>query len=144
MKKIFLSICLLAGATLFAQQTVSDADLNTFSEVYKVMLTENQKAQNSIFAMIEEEGLDIERFSQIEAAVRNNEHDGAEPTSNELTKHKKIHDNIAKIQKDFEVIVEKEIKKQGWSKDEYDVVASAITASQELQVKLQEIMMKDQ
>ncbi len=141
MKKLFLSICLLAGATMFAQDKVSDADLNAFSEVYKVMLTENQQAQNSIFAMIEEEGLGINRFSQIEAAVNNNAHEGEKPTEKELAIHKKIHQNIEKIQGDFEVTIEKEIKKQGWTKEQYEKVASAISADQELQQKLQEKMM---
>lgn len=141
MKKLFLSICLLAGATMFAQDKVSDADLNAFSEVYKVMLTENQQAQNSIFAMIEEEGLDINRFSQIEASVNNSAHEGEKPTEKELAIHKKIHQNIEKIQGDFEVTIEKEIKKQGWTKEQYEKVASAISADQELQQKLQEKMM---
>lgn len=141
MKKLILSLCLLAGATLFAQDKVSDADLNAFTEVYKVMLVENQQAQNSIFAMIEEEGLDIERFSQIEAAVNGTEHEGAEPTSDELSKHKKVHENIEKIQVDFEVKIEKEIKNQGWTKEQYEKVANAISTDQELQQKLQEKMM---
>ncbi|HLW15400.1 MAG TPA: DUF4168 domain-containing protein [Flavobacteriaceae bacterium] len=141
MKKLFLSICLLAGVTMFAQDKVSDADLNAFSEVYKVMLAENQQAQNSIFAMIEEEGLDINRFSEIEAAVNNGTHEGEKPTEKELTIHKKIHQNIEKIQGDFEVTIEKEIKKQGWTKEQYEKVAGAISADQELQQKLQEKMM---
>lgn len=144
MKNLFLSICLLAGATLFAQDNVSDADLDTFSEVYKVMMTENQQAQNSIFAMIEEEGLDMNRFGQIEAAVNEGEHEGEKPSAEELSKHKKIHENIAKIQTDFEVVIEKEIEKQGWTKEHYEKVANAISSDQELQQKLQEKMMGGQ
>lgn len=140
MKKLLLSICLFASLTVFAQTKVSDADLNTFSKVYTVMLAENHKAQNTIPAIIEEEGLDILRFSEIEASVRNNPHDGAEPTSDELTKHKKVHDRIGKIQKDFEVIVEKEIKAQGWTQEKYEEIVTAISASEELQNKLQKIM----
>lgn len=141
MKKLFLTICLLAGVTMIAQDKVSDTELNSFTEIYKVMLIENQQAQNSIFAMIEEEGLDIERFAEIEAAVNDKAHEGAKPSTDELAKHKKIHENIAKIQTDFEVTIEKEIKKQGMTKEQYEKVANAISADQELQQKLQEKMM---
>lgn len=141
MKKLFLTICLLAGVTMIAQDKVSDAELNSFTEIYKVMLIENQQAQNSIFAMIEEEGLDIERFAEIEAAVNDKAHEGTKPSTDELAKHKKIHENIAKIQTDFEVTIEKEIKKQGMTKEQYEKVANAISADQELQQKLQEKMM---
>lgn len=141
MKKLFLSICLLAGVTLFAQDKVSDADLNAFTEVYKVMLAENQQAQNSIFAMIEDEGLDVNRFAEIESAVNQNIHEGEKPSEKELAIHKKIHQNIEKIQSDFEVVIEKEIEKQGMTKEQYEKVANAISADQELQQKLQEKMM---
>ncbi|HLS12473.1 MAG TPA: DUF4168 domain-containing protein [Flavobacteriaceae bacterium] len=141
MKKLFLSICLLAGVTMFAQDKVSDAELNSFTEIYKVMLTENQKAQNSIFAMIEEEGLEINRFAEIEAAVNQNSTEGEKPSEKELAIHKKIHDNIAKIQTDFEATIEKEIEKQGMTKEQYERVANTISTDQELQQKLQEKMM---
>lgn len=141
MKKLFLSICLLAGVTMFAQDKVSDAELDAFTEIYKVMLTENQQAQNSIFAMIEEEGLEINRFAEIEAAVNQNSTEGEKPSEKELAIHKKIHDNIAKIQSDFEVTIEKEIEKQGMTKEQYERVANAISTDQELQQKLQQKMM---
>ena len=141
MKKLFLSLCLLAGVTMFAQDKVSDAELDSFTEIYKVMLTENEKAQNSIFAMIEEEGLEINRFAEIEAAVNQNATEGEKPSEKELAIHKKIHDNIAKIQVDFEGTIEKEIEKQGMTKEQYERVANAISADQELQQKLQQKMM---
>lgn len=144
MKNLLLSLCLLAGATLFAQDTVSDKDLDTFAEVYKVMLTENQKAQNSIFAMIEEEGIEMQRFVEIEAAVNNEQHEGAEPTAEELAKHKKIHENIEKIQADFDTEMVKEMKNHGWTMEQYEKVANIIGSDQELQAKLQQKMMGEQ
>ncbi len=140
-KKLLLSFCLIASVSLFAQDKVSDSDLDTFAEVYKAMLTENQQAQNSIFASIEEEGFDMERFSQVEASVNNQEHDGVEPTADELAKHKKIHQNIEKIQGDFEVKMESVIKTHGWTMEQYEKIANAISTDQELQGKLQQKMM---
>lgn len=141
-KSLFLSLFLFSGIALFAQETVSDKDLDTFIEVYQVMMVESQQAQMAILGLIEKEEIEPNRFAEINASMNGAAVEGAkEPTEAEKAKYNKILTGMESLQVEFETKISKLLEANSWTEEKFQKIGEAIDASEELQTKLQQKMM---
>lgn len=143
---LFLFLATLGTISMSAQteaKKVTDQELNKFANAYQAVQVENQKAQQEMVAMIEESGLDVEKFQNIQKAQMDPNTE-VEATEKELTAHKQVMAEIQAMQPKLQSEMEGLIKKQGLTMQRYQEVAAAIQTNQELQQQLQAIMMKKQ
>ena len=143
---LFLFLATLGTISMSAQteaKKVTDQELNKFANAYQAVQVENQKAQQEMVAMIEESGLDVEKFQKIQKAQMDPNTE-VEATEKELTAHKQVMAKIQEMQPKLQSEMEGLIKKQGLTMQRYQEVAAAIQTNQELQQQLQAIMMKKQ
>ena len=143
---LLLFLATLGTISMSAQteaKKVTDQELNKFANAYQAVQVENQKAQQEMVAMIEESGLDVEKFQKIQKAQMDPNTE-VEATEKELTAHKQVMAEIQAMQPKLQSEMEGLIKKQGLTMQRYQEVAAAIQTNQELQQQLQAIMMKKQ
>ena len=143
---LFLFLATLGTISMSAQteaKKVTDQELNKFANAYQAVQGENQKAHQEMVAMIEESGLDVEKFQKIQKAQMDPNTE-VEATEKELTAHKQVMAEIQAMQPKLQSEMEGLIKKQGLTMQRYQEVAAAIQTNQELQQQLQAIMMKKQ
>lgn len=143
MKNFILAVTLLFSAATFAQTEVSDSELNKFADAYKAVQMENQEVQQSMVEMIQKEGLELDRFQSIQQATVNPEVE-VDATREELANYKKVMAGIEKMQPKLQEDMAKLIADNGLSLDRYQEIGAALQSDQELQQKLQAIMMKQQ
>lgn len=144
LRNLFLGIGLLAGVGLFAQnQEVSDTELTQFADAYVQVQQQNQEAQMAMVKLIENEGLEVERFSMIQQASM----DPSQPvdaTEEEIQKHDAVIEKIEELQPDFEKRAIESIESTGISFERFQTLAAAIQQDQSLQERLQNILMESQ
>lgn len=127
---------------LFAQdetKTVSDEDLETFVVIYKEVQTENQKIQQKMVGTIQEEGMDINRYNEINQASANPEAE-VEATDEEMAAFEKVSKKVNKIQKEFQQEVKEMIESEGMTLEEYQEVYATLQKDKALQEKFGELM----
>lgn len=140
-RTLFFSLTLLLGSvTLFAQD-ISDTQLAQFADAYMNVQMQNQEAQEEMIAIIEKEGLDVERFSQIQEASMNPDQE-TNATPDEMKKHASAMAKLDKMQPELEKKAIKGIESTGITMEEYQNIAAAIQQDQALQQKLQTILME--
>lgn len=141
LRSLFFSLTLLLGSvTLFAQD-ISDTQLAQFADAYINVQMQNQEAQQEMVAIIEKEGLEVERFSQIqEASMNPNQQSDATP--DEMKKHASAMAKLDEMQPELEKKAIEGIEATGISLEQYQSIASAVQQDQELQQKLQAILME--
>jgi len=122
---------------------VSEQELSNFADAYQAIQVENQKIQEKMESMIQESGLDVEKFQKIQNSKMNPEAE-VEATEEELTAHQTVMTKIQAMQPELQTQMETVIKNKGLSIERYQEVASAIQADASLQQKLQAIIMKQQ
>ena len=143
LRSVFLFVALMGTFGLFAQENeVSDVELTQFANAYQEMQIQNQEAQQVMVKIIEDEGMDVQRFSTIQqASMAPNQE--IEATDAEM----KMHDNaIAKMQKlqpEIEKKVSEKIIATGLTMERFEALAAVIQKDQALQQRLQTILMKN-
>ncbi|MBW2961476.1 DUF4168 domain-containing protein [Mesonia aestuariivivens] len=143
---LFLFLATVGTIGMSAQteaKKVTDQDLSNFADAYQAVQVENQKAQQEMVTMIEESGLDVNKFQEIQKAQMdpNTEVDA---TKEELAAHQELMTEIQAMQPKLQTQKEGLIKEKGLTMQRYQEVAAAIQNDQALQQKLQAIMMKKQ
>lgn len=141
-KSLLFFAALMASTFAFAQD-VSDTQLAQFADAYLKMQAEGQAGEQKMIAVIEEEGLNVERFTQIQQAGMNpNQEQALEITPDELKKHTSALAKLEQMQPELERNIIKEIESTGMSLDQYETLASAIQQDADLQQKLQTILLE--
>ena len=143
-KSLLFFVTLVGSLTLSAQeQNVSDGELNQFADAYIKVQAQNQVAQQEMMTIIEEEGLKVERFGEIQEAAMDPKKE-ADATSDEMKRHAKAIAKMEKLQPTLEKKAVDEIESAGISIDRYKSLATAIQAEKELQERLQSILVERQ
>ena len=134
----------LGSMTLQAQeQSVSDKELGMFADAYIEAQVQNQKSQEKMIAVIKDEGLEIERFNQIQQATMDpNQESNA--TESEIEMHKNVTSKLKEMQPELEKNTIASIESTGISLQEYESLIGKIQADQSLQERLQAILVKRQ
>lgn len=143
-KSLLLFVSILGSLTLSAQdQNVTDAELTQFADAYMNVQVQNQEIQGEIMTLIEQEGLEVERFSQIQQASMN-PNATSDATAEEIKKHATISAKIEKMQPELEKKAVKSIEATGISIERFEALASVIQEEAGLQQRLQAILLERQ
>lgn len=132
-----------APATTQAQADITTAELSKFADAFQEVQVENQAAQQKMMGIIKDEGLDVQRFTEIQKAQMNPEAE-VEATDEELKMHAAVVAELQKMQPALETKMAGIIEDHGLTFDRYKAVAMALQQNKELQKKFQGIMMKKQ
>ena len=132
-----------APITTQAQANITTAELSKFADAFQEVQVENQAAQQKMMGIIKDEGLDVQRFTEIQKAQMNPEAE-VEATDEELKMHAAVVTELKKMQPALETKMAGIIEDHGLTLDRYKAVAMALQQDKELQKKFQGIMMKKQ
>ena len=143
-KSLLFFVTILGSLTLSAQeQNVSDSELGQFADAYIKVQMQNQVAQQEMMTIIENEGLKVERFSEIQEAAMDPSKN-VDATTEEMKKHSNAIAKMEKMQPALEKKAVDEIESAGITIDRYKSLATAIQDEKELQQRLQTILMERQ
>lgn len=142
LKSLLIAI-LIGGSGVFAQvpqqQTVTDEEVKLFAAAFKEIQVLNQEAQQTMVAAIENEDMDVQRFSEIYQAMQMPDQP-VEATEDELSKFESANNEVEKIQGVVQLQMEEKIREEGLSPERYQEIGMQIQNSPELQSKIQEYL----
>ncbi len=154
-KKIAISFCAVFGLTAVQAQVnqvpaqmqqqqqatpdISDEELQKFANAFQEVQVENQKIQKDMIAKIEEEGMEVQRFSEIQQAQQNPNQE-VEMTAEEEKEIENLMPKLQTIQQESQTVMQEKIKSAGLTMNRYQEIAQMIQQSPELQQKLQSMM----
>lgn len=154
LKAIVLFVALFGGVTAFAQTPqqpvqqeqakidVKDAELEEFANIFQQVMQKNQEAQQEMVTLIQKEGLTTERYIALRKAEVDPSAAGEKATDDELSKKKNIDTEIEKLQPKYEKQFDAIVKDSKLGADRYQEIAMAIRYDQDLQQRLQQILVK--
>ena len=114
---------------------VSDSELTKFANAFQGIRMISQEAQQGMTAVVEEEGMNVQRFNEIHQASMNPEVE-VEATEEELSNHKKIISELEKMQVSLQQKMEKVIQDQDLTLERYEQIAMGLQNDTELQERL--------
>lgn len=123
--------------TQMQQTEVTDQELSEFAQAFQMMRMLNQEIQQELSAVVEEEGMQIQRFNEIHQANV----DPATPvdaTDDEMKQYETITSEIEKRQVGFEKQMEEIVSEQEISFERYQEIALQLQNDPELQQRLRE------
>ena len=143
-KSLLFFVTMLGSLTLSAQeQSVSDSELGQFADAYIKVQMQNQAAQQEMMTIIEDEGLALERFSEIqEAGMDPNK--ASDATADEVKKHASAVAKMEKMQPALEKKAVEQIESAGMTFDQYKSLATTIQGEKDLQQRLQTMLVERQ
>lgn len=120
------------------QQTeVTDEELSEFAQAFQMMRMLNQEIQQELSGVVEDEGMEIQRFNEIHQATV----DPATPvdaTDEEQKQYKTITSEIEKRQVEFQQQMEEIVTEQDITFERYQEIAIQLQNHPELQQRLKE------
>ncbi len=144
LRKFFFTVCVLFASLSFAQtedSSISDKQLEQFANAYQVVQQESMKIQQQMMGVIQETGLQPQRFNEMYQAS-NNPNKEVEATEEEKKKFESALAKIESMQKTIQASMEEKIKSSGIEMKLYESIMAKMQSSPELQQRLQSIMMK--
>jgi hypothetical protein len=144
--KRFISLVLfvmISGIGTFAQtnegQDISDQELKQFASAFQQIQVVNQEAQQEMAKAVEEEGLEIQRYVEIQQAEQDSSQETT-VTDDEMKKYERASTKIEEIHVEAQQNMVEKITDEGLSIDRYQEIATAVQHDPVLQQKLQEYM----
>jgi predicted naringenin-chalcone synthase len=139
-----LLMVLLFGSTVALAQTpqqkpVADEEIKQFADAFKEVQVINQDAQQIMIAAVTDEGLELERFTEIYQSLQMPDQQ-ADVSEDEMKKYENASSEIEKIQADAQVKMEKKIVDAGLTPERYQEIGMALQTSPELQEKIQKYL----
>ncbi|MEZ7495647.1 DUF4168 domain-containing protein [Leeuwenhoekiella aequorea] len=129
--------------TTQTQTNITTAELTKFAGAFVDVQEENKVAQQQLLGIIQDQGLELERFNEIQKSKMNPEAT-VDASSEELEKHKAVVTALESMQPEFESKMMAIIEDHGLTMDKYKEVALALQKDKALQQKFQQIMIKSQ
>ena len=121
------------------QNEVSDDELKQFASAYKQIHAINQEIQQIIFGAIQEEGMDVQRYTLIFQAKQNPDQQ-IDASEKEIEIFNKISRAIEKIQEEAQEEMEEKITDEGLTIERYQEIGIALQTNPDLQLKIQEYL----
>ncbi len=146
----FLFLTLIGSTAVFAQAPqlpqqqqqqkveVSDAELNKFANAFQGIRMVNQEAQQEMTQVIQEEGMEIQRFNELFEASANPQVE-VEATGEEEKQFEAISSELEGMQGAFQAKMEKIITDEGLSIERYEQIAMGLQADPALQERLRAV-----
>ncbi len=141
-KKVSLFLFSLAfiSSSLIAQDSeVSDADMKLFASAFQQVQAVNQQVQNKMVGAIQEEGLDIQKFNEIQQASQA-EGEESDISEEDMAKYQKSIQAIQAVQQEAQQQMKKAIEESGLAVEKYQNIMRAVQEDPAIQAKLQEIL----
>jgi len=139
----WLLFTLIGVMGAFAQEEqkeeVSEEELKQFASAFQQVQVVSQEAQQEMVKAIEEEGLEVMRFNEIQQAQQDPNQE-AEATGEELKKYEAATGELERIQVEAQRLMQERIAEEGLTVDRYQEIAAIIQGDPELQQKLQQYM----
>jgi hypothetical protein len=141
MQSLALFLGLIIGSTAFAQtdSKVSDTELKQFVTAFQDVQMESQKAQQKMMGVIEEEGMEVARFSEIQKA-KSNPNAEVSASEAELTAYNTIITEIEAMQPAIEAKMEGHVKASGLALERYQAIATRLQTDTQLQERIRAVM----
>lgn len=114
---------------------VTDDEMSKFATIFQAIRMENNKFQQEMMTMMEEEGMEVQRFNEIHEATVNPEVE-VEASGEEKETHQRILGKIEEKQIAIQGDMEKLIAAEGMTVDRYQEIAMHLPGDPELQEKL--------
>ncbi|MFW5658086.1 MAG: DUF4168 domain-containing protein [Bacteroidota bacterium] len=137
-------IILISSITgIFAQTNqeneISKKELKQFASAFKKVQVIDQKAQANMVTAVEEEGLEVQRYNEIQQAQQDPDQE-VDATPEELNKYETASEELETIREQARQQMHEKIIDEGFSINRYQEIAVAIQNDPELQQKLQEYL----
>lgn len=152
-KSLVLSVFIMLAANGLVAQQLAPApaqstpteftqdQLRTFVEVSQEINGIQQEAQTEMVAMIEKEGLDVNKFNEMAAAQRNPQADTPNNFSNEeQMAFQNAMQNVQTMQVDLQNKMQQAIEVENMDMKEYQQIMQAYQQSPEIQQQVNEMM----
>ncbi len=123
---------------------VSEEELVKFVDIVQKLQPMGMDAQQKMMAAVQDEGLEVQRFSEIMSAQQMPEGESdAEITPVEMEKYEKAQTAIDKIQDDAQDEMNTIIEANGMSKERYEEIMMIVQQDQDLMQRVQTMMQPD-
>jgi len=129
------------GIGVFAQsvEDVTDQEIKQFASAFQQVQRVDQKAQKTMIKAVQDEGLEVQRFNEIQQAQQDPNQE-VNATNEEMKKYEVTTRELEKIQGQAQQEMQEKITEEGLTVPRYQEISAAIQASPELQEKLQEYL----
>lgn len=155
LKNLILVFALVGGAVVYAQIPqemqqeqpkieVNDAELEQFAVVFKDIMQKGQQANQEMVGTIEQEGMSLERYQELREADGNPDANIKQASKEEAEQKANIDQKIEEIGMRVQQEQTDIVEKSELSVDRYQEIAMALRGDQDLQQKLQRILMKNE
>ncbi len=146
-----LTVTMLGGTAVFAQTPqlpqqqqqqkveVTDAELDKFAKAFQGIQVIGQQSQQEMMQVVQEEGMEVERFNQIHQATLNPQVE-VEATTEEKEQHQNIVSELEVMQASMQKQMEKAIIASGLTLERYEQIGMGLQADRELQQRLQKVL----
>ena len=135
-----LSIILLSSVSLTAQtnsKEVSDSELANFAEVFQEVQSISQESQNKMVKIIQDEGLDLQRYNAIARAQQSGDKD-LKVSNEEIEKLQAINSQLKEIDSEANKTMQKKINDSDLTVPRYQEIMELLQNDEQLKIKLQE------
>lgn len=145
MKKItsLLLISMIGIMSAFAQtdqkEEVSAEELKQFASALQQVQTVNQQAQEKMVKTVEEEGMEVQRYNEIQQAQQDPSQE-AKVTDEELKQYEVATQGLEKLQVQVQQEMQEKIIEEGLTVNRYQEIAATVQNDPELQQKIQEYL----
>lgn len=140
---ILLTIIGISSSVAVTNEDVSDEDLQLFVNAIKLMQNVEMKAQQKMISAVEETGLDVQSYNELQQTMQNPEQ-AEELSEDDKQKFNTATSAIQQIQMETQVELEEQIKEAGLTVEKYQEIGAIVQNSPELQQKVQEMMQEGQ
>jgi hypothetical protein len=141
-----LIVILISITGAFAQlenpEVVSDEELKQFASAVIEIQTINLQAQEKMITTVQEEGLEVERFNEIQLALEDPGQDQVS-TEKELKEFETISEKLDRIQAEAEQEMIDKIREEGLTENRYQEIAVEVQNDTILLEKLQAFLLDE-
>lgn len=121
---------------------VSDKELEQFAEAAQQVQIINQEVQQKMINIVEEKGLDVQRFNEIQQAQLNPQQE-IEATKEEMEKYEASTGDFEKIQGQAQEKMQEKITEAGLTTPRYEEIAMTLQSDPVLQKKFHMIQQQN-
>ncbi|GHA25797.1 hypothetical protein GCM10007103_03810 [Salinimicrobium marinum] len=117
---------------------VSDGELQKFANAFQGIRMVNQQAQQEMMSVVEEGGMDVQKFNEIHQASMDPAVE-VEASKEDLQKHQAIASELEEMQGTFQAKMEKVITDADLTLQRYEQIAMGLQSDPELQERLKAV-----
>jgi len=123
------------------QQDISDADLKMFAAAFQEVQAVNQQLQNKMVGAIKEQGLDIQKFNEIQQASQS-EGENSEVSEEDMAKYQQSVQAMQAVQQEAQQKMKASIEASGMELEKYQNIMRAVQEDPAMQGRLSELIAK--